>query len=275
VTDYPAATEAAGPTPPDTFDYDQKLPLDVASRPPTVIGDVQVSELSYALPAGGRAAAFVVSGGYPTSGPGIVLAHGGSADGRRLLMGEAAALAGLGFTVLLAATSFPGPDDAAAVAAALTTAVLTQRRGIDVLIEWSGVDPGRLGFFGHSGGAYQGAILSAVEPRLGALVLASAGSGTPLRRAAAQLRESVTRDNGSYLALVQQFDPARYVAIPGHRHLLFQNGRDDHIVAPAEARSLHDAAAPPRQWLEYPCGHDTDTYLPARRDRDAFFSAWL
>ena len=256
------------------FDYDRELPLDVESRPPAVMGDVRVSDLSYAHPAGGRVAAFVVSGGR-ASGPGVILAHGGSTDGRRLLGREAASLARIGFTVLLAATSFPGHGDAGAAAEAVRAAVLTQRRGLDVLTGWAGADPGRLGYFGHSAGAYQGAILSAAEPRLAALVLASAGSGTPLRRTAERLLEAAVTDPGPYLRSARRFDPAQYVAVPGRRHLLFQYGRDDHIVTLAEARRLHDAAAPPREWIEYSCGHETDAYPQARRDRAAFFSATL
>jgi hypothetical protein len=59
--------------------------------------------------------------------------------------------------------------------------VLTHRRGLDVLTGWANADARRLGFFDHSVGAFQGALRSAVEPRLSRLVLASFGSGTLVR----------------------------------------------------------------------------------------------
>jgi fermentation-respiration switch protein FrsA (DUF1100 family) len=137
------------------------------------------------------------------------------------------------------------------------------------------VDRRRLGFFGHSAGAYQGAILAGVEPRLRAVVLASAGSGTPLRLARQRLPDLPAADLAAYLDFLGQFDPAAYAAEPGQRRLMIQHGRDDHIVSRAEALALRDAAAPPCTWREYPCGHGTDAFAPARRDRADFLAEAL
>lgn len=253
------------------YDYDGALPLRLQTGARRVVGDVSTTDVSYDHGAGGRAEASVVTGSRAT-GAGIVLAHGGSADGRHFLVDEAVQLARCGFTVVLPATAFPAHGDIDVTARAISVAVLTQRRALDVLTSWAGAAPDRLGFFGHSGGAFQGAILSAVEPRLRALVLASYGSGTLRRLAAEELRGSSPTGIGSYLDALDRFDGAHYVAVKGRRRLLFQHGRDDETVLRAEAVRLYETAAPPRQWSEYACGHGTDADPDARKERADFFS---
>jgi hypothetical protein len=180
------------------FEYDTATPLRVHAGAGFSDHGAAVRELSYDDSTGRRVAAFLVSAGGEGS-PAVVIAHGGSADGRRLFLPEAAELARLGCIVLLAATSFPRHGDIGALRTAMRAGVLAQRRGLDVLIRWAECDPNRLGYYGHSGGAFQGAILSAVERRLAGLVLASAGSGTLVRLAEDELRDLGTPDPGPYL----------------------------------------------------------------------------
>jgi pimeloyl-ACP methyl ester carboxylesterase len=260
------------------FDYDSAVPLDVEVRSTVQIGNSSVADISYDDSTGRRAVASVVS--RPgVRGSGIVIAHGGSADGRHYFLPEATALAELGFTVLLTASSFPRHGDIAASTEATRANILTQRRGLDVLVEWAGADAGRLGFFGHSSGAFQGAWLSAVEPRLTGLALVSGGSGTLVRVAESDLKEAESdltesEKAGPYLTYLHRFDPAHFVAVAGRRRLLFQHGSEDPVVPLAEARRLYEAAAPPRRWREYPCDHGTTAVHPqAQRDRAEFFSS--
>jgi hypothetical protein len=53
--------------------------------------------------------------------------------------------------------------------------------------------------------------------------------------------------------------------------LLFQHGREDQTVHRSEAPRLYEAAAAPRQWREYPCGHDTASFPEAQADRARLF----
>ncbi len=259
---------------PELFTIDEQRPLQVEVISRYAGGDALVTDISYDHAAGGRALASVVTPGRAVRA-GVIIAHGGSADGRRFFLDEAVALAGRGFAVLLTAISFPDHGDAEVTAHAVRVAVSTQRRGLDVLTTWVGVDPARLGFFGHSGGAFQGAILSAVEPRFAAIVLASYGSGTLLRLAAEELRGQGVGNARPYLDVLHRFDPVAYVATPGRRHLLFQHGVEDQTVPRAEAVAAYAAAVPPRTWREYPCGHGTDADPQARRDRAEFFCSML
>ncbi|MGI8589775.1 MAG: hypothetical protein ACR2M5_02115 [Nakamurella sp.] len=69
--------------------------------------DVRYREISFDIRPGVSGVATVVDAGR-TAGPGVVLAHGGSDDGRRFLLTEAEQLARQGATVVLPTTRFPG-----------------------------------------------------------------------------------------------------------------------------------------------------------------------
>ena len=151
------------------FDYRDDVQLDVECHHRVVTGDVSVSDISY------------------DNGTGVILARGGTADGRHYFVDEATRLAGVGMTALLPAASLPEHGDQQATADAIRANVLTHRRGLDVLTVWVEARIDRLCYFGHSAGAFHGAILSAVEPRLSGLALASYGAGTLVRLAAADV----------------------------------------------------------------------------------------
>lgn len=240
------------------FDYDATAPLDVQWGTD--------AQLTYANGTGGRAVATLVAPERP-NGTGVVIAHGGTGDGRHFFVDEGTRLAGHGITVLLTAYTLPPHGDQRAVGKAVRTAVLTQRRGLDVLAARAD----RLCYFGHSGGAQLGAILSAVDPRPYALALASYGAGT-LARVAALSLPAGTPATDAYLRFMERYEPAAYVAVPGPRTLLFQHGRDDRVVPVSEGRHLFEAAAEPKEWREYDCGHDTSTPDDARADRLRLFT---
>lgn len=225
---------------------------------------IEVTELRYDNGAGGLAEAYVVGA---AASAGVVVAHGGAGPGRHLFLPEALELARRGFVCLLADTTFPSDGTTAERVEATRVRVLTQRRGLDVLAAEYGAT--RLGFYGHSAGGMQGAVLSAVEPRLEAIVIAGARGGS-VRWA---LEQGVTDE--SELAAFNRIDPEHYVAVPGRRRLLFQHGRRDTVIPLAEARRLHDAAAEPKEWRDYDCDHGVDAHLPARADRLAFLEEVL
>lgn len=236
-----------------------------------MIGQLSVSDISYDDGTGGRARATLIRPPRPT-GTAVVLAHGGTADGRHFFLSEATDLANRGITALLTAYSLPERHgDQRATGAGIRTAVLTQRRGLDVLTTWADPPLERLCYFGHSNGAFLGCLLSAVEPRLSAFALASFGAGTLQRLAAASMPPGAASE--AYLEFLGRFDPAPYVAVPGERRLLFQYGRDDPYVRPAEALALFEAAAEPREYREYAADHDAVSPPEARADRLRLFTS--
>lgn len=245
------------------FDYDATQPLGVSVVARERREGVDVMELRYDDGAGGPVEAYVVG----SAAAGVVVAHGGAGPGKHIFLPEAIELAQRGFVCLLADTSFPSDGTTAERVEATRVRVLTQRRGLDVLATEYGAT--RLGFYGHSAGGMQGAVLSAVEPRLAAIVVAAARGGS-VRWA---LEERVT--DPEELDAFHRLDPEHYVAVLGRRHLLFQHGRRDAVVRLAEGRLLHDAAAEPKQWIEYDCDHGVDAHPPARVDRIAFLEEVL
>ncbi len=250
------------------FDYAADAPLDLVTH--NAVRGVTVREISYDNGDGGRCVATLVVPRQPT-GTGVIIAHGGTADGRRFFTTEALALAGLGMTVLLPVTELPDHGDIEASRTAIRRHVRTHRRSVDVLETVTG-GPDSLYFYGHSGGASQGALLSAVEPRVVAFCLTSIGSGTVTRLAAAELPPGTTATD-RYLRFLERFDPAISVAVPGRRRLLFQHGRHDPVVRREESLKLYEAAAGPKEWREYDCGHDPDGDPQAVKDRADLFSA--
>ncbi len=194
-----------------------------------------------------------------TPAAGLVIAHGGTDDGRRFFVPEAQEYAARGLAVLLTVTRLPPEHgDIDAVRAAIARSVRTYRWALDVL----SAHTSRLGFYGHSNGAFLGTHLSVADPRVSRYVLAGFGCGTLVRLAAPQPAE--------YLAALARLDPRHHLAGRHPSRVFVQCGRHDDAVRPDEARALHEAAGPDAEWAEYDCGHAIDA-PEAHRDRLAFF----
>jgi hypothetical protein len=250
----------------DLFFYDPSAPLRFSVENDGIVQGVTVAEVHYDDGTGGEVEALAVGSLSSTSGGrGVVIAHGGFEGGKHLFLEQAVELSRLGFTVLVADTIFPRSGNAAAVESAVRTAVVTHRRSFDVLE--SVYEVGWLGFFGHSRGGTEGAILSAVEPRLQALVIGGIGSASRERRSAGREHAEMA----PYFDAIFSFDTAEYLSVTSTRRLLVQHGRLDAEVTLEEARAMFVAASEPKTWREYDCGHCVDGYPAAREDRIAFF----
>ena len=200
---------------------------------------------------------------------GVVLAHGGSDDGRQFFVSEAAALAARGAAVILPATRIRLDDGVDAFAADVKNAVLTERAALDVLVD-AGAPPGALSFLGHSAGGALAAILSAVEPRLARIAIFGNGAGSLAR---STLAVGLSRGNPiteELAAVTDWFDLAHFVGVERRARLLVQHGRADGTVSIEAARALFDAAAQPKLWAEYDCDHSLDADPQAGEDRSEF-----
>ena len=232
---------------------------------------LRFQELILHVEGGAEAPATVISNG-SAAGPGAVICHGGFDDGRRFFLAEAMDLARLGVTVVLPVTRVPrprpGPVGAAAV---IRTGVLTQLAALDHLDQR--LDRGGpLCFLGHSGGGMLGAYLSGVDARLQRIVIFGYGVGTFGRLARAdgvQLARPLTDDDEQ---MIDWLDVSHFVGQPNPRSLLVQHGLFDDAVPIAEGRALFAAAAAPKQWAEYDCGHDVSTPA-AQADRRSFITS--
>lgn len=235
-------------------------------------GDLRWREVSFAAGAGVQGIATLVSPVSKTVSRGVVLAHGGSDDGRRFFESEAAALAAQGAAVILPVTRIRQSHGIDAFAADVRNAVLTECAALDVLVE-AGAPPAALSFLGHSGGGALGGILCAVEPRLARIVIFGYGAG-PLARSG--MARGLSRGGGvteELAAAADWFDLAHFVGVERRAQLLVQHGRADESVPIAAGRALFDVAAPPKLWAEYDWGHGLDADPQARKDRAEFVTA--
>jgi pimeloyl-ACP methyl ester carboxylesterase len=201
----------------------------------------------------------------PTGAPvcGVVIAHGGSDDGRRFFLDEAASFASRGAAVALPVMRFPGHGDWVRTEASIHRTIRTYRWALDLLVAEGAP---RLGFYGHSGGAFLGILLAVADDRLEALALAGFGSGTLTRVAA---MDAVGPD---YLERLDRYDPRYQLPRRHPRRVLIQHGRQDEQVPIDEGRAMHAAVAGDEDviWAEYEGRHTIDDPA-AHRDRLAFF----
>ena len=180
------------------------------------------------------------------SGPfaAVIFMHQGG-DTRAEFLQEAGTLAQEGVVSLL--VGIPWRQDAEQ----FTDVVVALRRGTDLLIERSDVDPARLGYVGHSWGATFGTILAAVDCRFGAYVLIAGADSL------ADLLEDQS---------LRPFDSAPYLRAAQPVPTLFQYGVNDSLVPPRIALRLFDLATEPKEVRSYPTDHNFRDEV-ARQDR--------
>ncbi len=248
------------------------VPLSVSLLEDRVDGNLRWCEVSFAAGAGVEGIATVVSPVAMTVARGVVLAHGGSDDGRRFFVSEAAALAAQGAAVILPVTRIRQNDGVDAFAADVRNAVLTERAALDVLVE-AGAPPGALSFLGHSAGGALAGILSAVEPRLARIVIFAYGAGALAKSAWARALSREGDVTTDVAAVADWFDLGRFVGVERRAQLLVQHGCADQTVPIAAGRALFDAAALPKLWAEYDWDHGLDADPHARKDRAEFVTA--
>lgn len=194
--------------------------------------------------------------------PAVVYLHGSDGDRQELLVPATwlVARGAVALTITAPSATASPPAGLKGVASLRWQAeleardVVAVRRAVDLLARRPDVDPKRIGFVGWSSGARTGAIVSAVEPRLRAVVLMSGGA-TPVSQYAAVASPSLRPAIRSYLGSV---DPLRFLPRARVAALLLQDGQRDHTV-PREPLDAFAHAAPRRASIRwYPADHQLD-----------------
>jgi len=268
------------------YDYDPKQPLDSEETFLYERNGVKVYDISYASPGGGRVTAYLVVP--PGEGPfaGLVFGHWGPGN-RTEFLPEAMLYAEAGTASLLVDYPWvrPAPwrrklqnvGNAEADHETYVQAVVDLRRGIDLLSDHPGVDPGRIAYVGHSYGAQWGAILSAVDDRVKAAVLMG---GVPDLAAIylenddpdiVEFRASTPKEAiDEYLRVNASTDAIHYVPHAAPTPLLFQFARHERYFDEAAMKKYAQAASEPKFVKWYETGHDLND-VQALLDR----SEWL
>jgi dienelactone hydrolase len=120
--------------------------------------------------------------------------------------------------------------------------VLDLRRGADLLLARTDVDPSRLGFCGHSYGATWGGVLAGVDKRFKGFVLMA---GDPEIGNCAACKEPASP---KYWAI-------HYIGHASPAALLFQFARQDEYITKEAADKYYAAASDPKTVIWYDTNH--------------------
>lgn len=254
------------------FEYDARAPLNTTRKMRWERDGVQVFDVLYDSPRGGKVTAFVVAPSRAGSrNAGIVFGHWGPGD-RTEFLPEAQALARMGAVCVLIDYPWKRPapwyadaDDIAEPEKALrlqSQAVVDLRRAIDLLTAREDVDAARVGYVGHSYGAQFGAILAAIDKRLKAAVLMGGipdmesilveGKGAGLEI----YREKNKAQIGEALKKLRATAAVEFVPHATPVRLLFQFARHEWNFGVPSMERYFQAASEPKSVLWYDTGHE-------------------
>jgi cephalosporin-C deacetylase-like acetyl esterase len=141
-------------------------------------------------------------------------------------------------------------------------AVIELRRGVDLLVARGDVDPKRIAFVGHSGGAMLGADAVAVDGRFKAAVFESGLQGFTYHICssphpyAVHVRAQLGDALQGFITTLAPLDAILYVGHEAPTALLFQSARMDKGVPQSDAQAFFDAASQPKQIIWYDTGHE-------------------
>jgi dienelactone hydrolase len=273
---FVAATAACDEDGNGLFTYDADAPLSIRTKDSWQDGNLRVISLTYASPRGGRVPALLVvpRGHGPFAG--LIVQHGLPGD-RFATLQFAEDLARTGAVVV-------GIDAPWARAGRLLTftkrdrseqiqLIIDLRRAVDLLQARDDVGDDRIGYLGVSYGAAMGGLLAGVEDRIAAFVLSSGDGGlvthfTGVEDAQGPLSQLPAARRKSWLAAMEPIEPLNWIG-KAEAPILFQSGRDDDLVPPADAREFQQAAPEGKDVRWYDSGH----FLPRKAWCDA--ARWL
>jgi dienelactone hydrolase len=269
------------------FDYDRSLPLDVKELGVEDRNGVHIHDLSYQSPKGGRVTAYlIVPSGQRRKLAGVIFMHSRPGS-RKNFLDEALSLTKAGAVSLLIDAPFSRAGESKREFDPTVTkpeadrdiyiqTVVDLRRGVDLLVSRSDVDPKRIGFMGHSYGAHTGAVLAGVEKRIRAyVIMAGAPSLTEFLRtstlpAIVKTRAALTKEQQeNYFNTLADVDPINYIGHVAPAALFLQFGKRDGYPTEEKAKFYSEKASKPKLVRFYDAGHALND--EAQRDR----AAWL
>lgn len=255
------------PTDDSAFEFNRNLPLDLRIVNTERKDGFTYQSLTYSSPKGGRVVGALLIPDGAGSFPAVLMLHG--FPGSYLaLMPEGEDLARHGAVVLL----IDAPFSRSGRSGNLLTfgeqdrrdqvqVIVDLRRALDFLSTRRDVDPQRIGFVGVSYGGAMGGLLAGVEKRIHAYALVVGEGGFvshftgpddvngPLQRLSPEQAKR-------WLAMMEPIEPVRFVGRAAPAHLLFQNGRQDNIILPADGKAFQEAGSEPKTVLWYDGDHN-------------------
>jgi cephalosporin-C deacetylase-like acetyl esterase len=265
------------------FDYDQKSPLDVQEAGVEQRGNVAIHDISYASPKGGRVPAYLVVPKGKGLFAAVIWGHwyqdGSPFLNRKEFLDEAVALAASGVVSLLtdgpvARAGFvrdPDPLGDAQINYRVQQ-IIDMRRGADLLLARSDVDPKRLAYVGHSYNAATGAFLAGIDKRFKAFVLMAGNLSDVVDMKSKdwqEFRKQVGPEKvDAFVAKYSWLDQGKYVAHAAPASVFLQYATKEDFLTPERAREYFAIVSEPKVLKFYEAPHALNA--EARRDRIAF-----
>ena len=243
------------------FNYDRAQPLAWESRSDGVVNGVESQTISFASPKGGRATGMLLVPSGPGPFAGIVLMHGMPGTARQM-EGMGVELARRGAVVI--AIDAPWARTGSVInwdardSANQVQLIVDLQRAVDVLLARDDVDRSRLAYVGVSYGGAMGGLFAGVERRLATYVLRVGDGGLVAHFTSAGDPPTPPGVSDAawqaWRAAMEPIEPIRFIG-RATAPLFFQNGEQDVLVPPADARAYHAAAGANKKITWYPAGH--------------------
>jgi dienelactone hydrolase len=259
----------------DLFRYDRSLPIQFESRSEGASDGIETQAISFASPKGGRATGvlFLPAGAGPFAG--IVLQHGMPSRARDMTR-QGLELARRGAVVIAIDAPWARSGNVihwdARDSANQVQLIVDLQRAVDVLLARTDIDSARMAYVGVSYGGAMGGLFAGIERRLSAYVLRVGDGGLVAHFTGAEdpptpqgISDTVWQ---RWRAAMNPIEPIRYVG-RANAPIYFQNGEQDRLVPPADARVYQAAGPATKEVSWYPAGHGLD----AQANADMF--RWL
>jgi hypothetical protein len=268
------------------FDYDATTPLSVKEVSVKQRDSVSIHDITYISPNGGEVPAYLVVPKGPGKFAAILWGHwlmpNSPTSNREEFLNEAIAFAPAGVISLLIDAPQARPGFKPTPNPVLTARqVIDLRRGVDLLLSSSDVDPSRIAYVGHSWDAGTGAILDAVDKRFAAFVfMGGPQSNLQYVLSSDSPRMISVRKSMDITKLKQTMqtnawaDPGSYGTHLGPASALFQYGlQDEEWVPLKDAKDYFAMSSGPKEVKFYDSGHSLNAQ--ARLDRFEFLHQHL
>lgn len=265
------------------FDYDRSAPLDIQEAGVEQRGSVAVHDISYASPKGGRVPAYLVVPDGKGPFAAVIWGHwympGSEFLNRKEFLAEAVALAPAGVVSLLTDGPIARPghvEDKTPLNEQQITDMVQQivdmRRGADLLLARSDVDPKRLAYVGHSYDAEVGGYLSGIDRRFNAFVLMAGPLSDEVDLRSNEYREyrqAIGPEKfDAFQAKYAWLDPGKYVSHAAPAVVFLQYAAQEKFLNPDRDREYAAIVSEPKRFKLYDAPHALNA--EARRDRIAF-----
>jgi dienelactone hydrolase len=203
---------------------------------------------------------------------------------RKEFLDEAVALAPAGVVSLLTDGPVARPghvEDQSLLsekqAADLVQQIVDMRRGADLLLARSDVDPDRLAYVGHSYNATVGGFLSGIDKRFRAFVLMAGGLSDEIDMKSKEYQEYRQKFGpekfDAFQAKYAWLDPRKFVSHATPAVVFLQYASQEDFLTPDRARAYGAIVSEPKRFQLYNAPHALNA--EARRDRIGFLTEQL